>query len=570
MSVEVELDGSGAFAGDKSNIGTYSYTEASTPVIPGDDSGGVGEFTFEVMEDVRRSQLLYRDNIVLRDSEYGEVTGFISGVSADNGIARVTGLSRLGSLNTEATIPAGEGTLGDLLLLIFQRGNIVDDIDIEDDVADRFIVYPGFTGNMWIFLKNICTAQQIEVSLVLNRVLVRKLRQRELRQEGIASEFWSIEDVQLAQNIEVVYYNYQFFEDFLAYPKGGWNPDIPVYQVDANEEVELDVSIDAYLLDVEQPEIRDFVGIFEEDSVYSVSGNDGLPVPPQLWLDRGGSLTVSLAENGSVLKVRIKGPNLPSLAPFTIGLSDGANQYSTLRLRGRGVAFDEQVVTVPTGLTDAETSNEIGQTINNPMISTYEEAYTAGVRARQIFASPQRRINLTGRQLFDPNQSELPITNTFGEFDELLIPQGPFLTLDDPFLGQLDVNALSGDDYFFFDFDQEFSSFTFDDLDAFNTLLVSQSFGSLSGSRVRYRESYMRVREADTSEARVDVVAEFDTLVSDFNEENAGRTFDDFQIAFYDLSFQDFSLIPLRTDTTYPFFRLDNEEVGILDLNVLT
>ena len=569
MAVEIELDGSGAFAGDKSNIGTYSYTEASTPSVPGDDSGGVGEFSFQVREDPRRSQLLYRDRIVLRDSLYGEVTGFISGVSSDNGVSQVTGLSRLGSLNTDSVLPAGEGTLGELLLQVFAEGNIVDDVEIEPDIAERPIVFPGFTGNLWVYLKNICTAQQIEVSLVLNKVLVRKLREREILQENVSSEFWAIEDVALAQNIEVNYYNYEFFEDFLAFPKGGWNPDVPVYQVEANETVEFDVNVDAFLLDVEQPQIQFFVGLFDEDSVYCVSGNDGLLIDPQLWLDRGGDLKVSLQENGTIIRVSVTGANFPALSPFIIGLSDGSTQYSSLRIRGKGVAFDQQVVTVPTGLTDAETSNIVGQTIDNPAISTYEEAYTAGVRARKIFASPARRVELAGRQLFDPNQSELPIVNTFGEFDELLTPFGPFLTLDDPFLGLLDLNVLAGDDYTFFDFDQQFDQFTFDDVDAFNTLLVSQSFGSLSGSRARYREAYMRVREANTGESQVSVAAEFDTLVDDFNTDNAGRTFDDFQIAFYDLSFQDFSIIPLRTDTTYPFLRLDNDDVGILDLNVL-
>ena len=203
MAVEVELDGSGAFAGDKSNIGTFSYTEASTPSVPGDDSGGVGEFVFEVREDPRRSQLLYRDRVVLRDSFYGEVTGFISGISADNGISRVSGLSRLGSLNTDAVLPGGEGTLGELLLDIFAKANIVDDVEIAPDIAERPIVFPGFTGNLWVYLKNICAAEQIEISLVLNRVLVRKLREREILQENVSSEFWAIEDVALAQNIEV-------------------------------------------------------------------------------------------------------------------------------------------------------------------------------------------------------------------------------------------------------------------------------------------------------------------------------------------------------------------------------
>ena len=568
MSVEFEVVGTGAFSGDKSNVGQYSYTEASTPIIPGDDSGGVGEFSVEVREFPRRTELLYKDRVLLRDDFYGEVTGFVSGVSSNDGVANVSGLSRLGSLNTDDVLPAGEGKLGDLLLDVFARANIVGDVEIESDIFDKHIVFPGFTGNLWIYLKNICTAYQLEVSLVVNTVYVRGLRKRELVTDNVSSESWSIEDIQLAQNVEVNYYNYEYFEDFLAYPKGGWNPDVPVYQVEANETVEFDIEVDAYLLDIEQPQVEGFVGLFDEDSVYSVSANDGLSISPQLWRDRGGDLKVSLAENGTIIRVVITGPNLPSLSPFIIGASDGANQYSTLRIRGKGVAFEEKTVTVPTGLTDAETSNQVGQTIDNPLISTFEEAYEAGVRARGLYALPKRSYSITGRQLFNPAQSEIPLFKTFAELDAALIGLGPYLTLDDPELGKLDINQLAGV-YTFFEWDQQFDGFSFDDLDFFNTFLLSQSFGSLSGSRVRFREAFLRVREAQTTPEQVSVSADFDTLVSDFNNENIGRTFEDFRIAFHELTFNDFAMIPLRTDTTYPFLRLDDDVLGILDLNVL-
>jgi hypothetical protein len=549
LSVEIESSGTGAFKGDSTNVVSYSFTEASTPIRPGDDSGGVGEFGVEVREDPRRTQLLYRDNIILKDTLYGEVTGFINSVSSENENARIGGFSRLGSLNTDAVLPPGEGTLGDLLMMIFNRANILDEIDIEPEIAAREIIYPGFTGNLWIYLKNICTAYQIEVSLVLNRVLVRDLRKRELVLDNVSNESWSVEDVTLGRFIDVEYYNYQYAEDILVYPGGGWSPDVSVYQVAANEILILDIQVNGYVTSIKQPTPTDFLPIDYSgpDSLYTVSGNDGLVIPASLWTDLGGSINIELVENGSIIRTTINGANFPPLSPFTIGLSDGSNTYSTLRLIGDGVFYNQQTLRVPTGLTELETSNEVAQTISNPMISTWEEAYNAGVRARSSFASPSRTYSVQGRQLFNPQQSETQVSNTFEDFDDTLTPTP----------------------YDFDDFDLSFNGFSFSDVDALNTFFVSQSFGSLSGSRVPHKEAYMRVRQAETTESGVSVVSEFDTLVEDFNDVNDGRSFDDFRIAFYGLTFSDFSLIPLRIRTTHPFFALDDAELGILDVNIL-
>jgi hypothetical protein len=548
VTIEIESVGSGKFKGHRSNIGSYEYTEESTPIIPGQENGGLGALSFEVSEDDRRSILLYNDEVTLLDSKYGIVSGFITSLETSEGVVSATGFGRLGNLNTIGTLTAKNTTLGGLVTEILNAAGIIGNINVDSTIASIPVVSPGYTGDLWVYLKNVCAAYQVEVSLIEDTVFIRPIRERTLNILNAYNESFSLNDVTIAQSVDVNYYNYAFEGEFLAYPKGGWSPDISVYQVDAGEVSVVDIAIDAFLTSVKQPIVQDFVAIdyTGPDSVYCVAGNDGLPIPSALWTDRGGSIELELDNNGSTIRATITGANIASLAPFTIGLSDGATTYSTLRIRGEGVSFDVETLNVPTGLTDADTPNKVGATIDNKLISTREQAFTAGVKARLLNALPERRYEVSGDSFFNPDQSEVDIYNTFIQYDDTV-----------------------GVGYTFDQFDAQNAGLSFDEFDESNTRSTTQSFGSLAGSRVRYREALYRVRSAVTTAENVTVSADFDTILDDFNKENEGRTFRDMATAFFDLKFNDFALVPLRTQSGTDFFTLDDEVLGILDENVL-
>ena len=532
MAIEVEITGTGAFAGHKSNIGTYSYSEESTPTIPGDSSGGVGEISFDVNEEPSDTILLYRDALKLTDAFAGSVSGLIDSVSTVDGIATVSGRSKLGLLNTTGTVTGGSTTLGAYVTAILNAGSITTNIAVDPSITSRPIIAPTVTGDLWVTLKDFCVAEQIEVSLVDDTVEVRPLRARTITPLNLSTENWDVGDIQLAQFVEVNYYNYSTVTNGLVYPKGGWNSDVQVYQVDANQTLVVDIPVDFYLTSIQQPTVqstvaRDYTG---PNSVYAVAGNDGLPIPTAQWTDNGGSLTLALKENGSVIEVTIVGANIPNLAPFRIAVSSGPSDfYSTLRIIGSGVSFTRETLRWPTGLTSAETATEVGLTIDNKYVDTLADAIQAATYARVPYALPQRRYGATARVV---NRSSLDGPAViYPSFDQWESGRNPLDT--------------------FADFNTEFSGDTFQGFtDALLATVVNdfenQAFGNVAGARVRYRDAWYRIRQAQSTQDDISFTAEFDTLMSDFNDAQSG-TFADFNTAFTGLTFTDFALIPLRS-----------------------
>lgn len=532
IEIEVEVTGTGAFAGHKSNVASYSYSEESTPTSPADSTGGVGELSFDVREDAEQTILLYKDGIRLTDSFNGAVAGLVDSINVTDTVATVAGRSRLGLLNTTQTVTGGSMTLGAYITAVLAAGSITTGISIDAGIAATAIVAPNYTGDLWILLKDICTAYQIEVALVDDVVTVRPLRERTIQPLNLEMESWSVSDLELAQSIEVAYYSYEQVTDSLVYPKGGWNEDVQVYQVDAGQTLVVEIPVDFYLTSIEQPTVqstvaRDYTG---PDSVYCVAGNDGLPVVTSQWTDAGGSLTVALKENGTVIEATIVGADIPNLAPFRIAVSSGPSDfYSTLRLIGTGVGFTRNIFTQQTGLTSAETATLVGVTIDNVMIDTEAQARTAAWNALADYALPRRSYSATARVVNrSGTQGPDVIYPSFDVWDDALAPG-----------------------YDFGDFNTDNTGDTFQDFtDAQYSTVINdfenQAFGNVAGARVQYRDAWYRVRQADSTQDSVAFTSAFDTLFSDFNTSQTGD-FSDFNAVFTDLTFTDFALIPLRT-----------------------
>lgn len=523
MSIRITVSGSGSFKGHDTSIGSYQYTEGSMPHDVFDDSGEVGQLFFTAVDD-GNSILLYQDNVTLEDELYGSVTGRVNGFSFTNGFVDVTGTSRLNLINKEGTITSRVTTVPQYLITIFNTASVNTEIIIDPQVENTPIVAPAYEGNLWVLLKEFCSFHQLDVSLIGNAISVRPMRQREISIESVVDEIVNLNEENFVQNFDVAYYNYEQLNNVIAYPFGGWTPDVEVYSVEAGETITFDIPVNAYLESVDQPTVQDTVAkdYSGTNSVYSASGNDGLPVPASFWVAFGGSMSFELTDLGRNIRATLRGPDFPELAPYSIAVSDGATEYSTLRIVGSGVFFDRQTVTIPTGLTSVETPQEFGQEIDNIFIRTREEAIDAGVRARRRYALPRQTFDTTGRSLQ---------RRSYKKYD--------YLILDDPVFGFLDTNILALLDpdtavllyptfneydaslpspYLFNDFDGTYSTSNFNDFDFSQAKPVGQAFGTIAGSRLRFREAYYRVRTTQVSESQASISAEFDTLFSDFNE----------------------------------------------------
>lgn len=534
MTIEVEVFGQEQVPKHKSNITSYSYSEEATPISPGDSSGGVGTLSFSTLDEDTTSALIFRDEIYLTDTHNGEISGKVISVSGSDGEVSFNGVSNLSRLNIIKTIPAFNSTLGELITYIFQEAGILSGFDIATSIETIPVISPAYTGDLWVLVKDICTAYEFEIALVKDIIYIRELRQNTIKVFDTISEGWDISDISPSQYVDVNYYNYEYHENFLAYPRGGWTPETQVYQVDANQELVVEIPLEAYLESIEQPVVVASVGRYDTSaSVYCVSGNDGLPIAPAAWENGGGSLTAELADNGQTIVVTINGANILNLAPFRIAVNAGpSDAYSSLRIIGTGIFYDMQTVHYPTGLTEEDTSSIIGATIDNKFIDTQEQAFDAAKRAVIDYAIPNQIYNFSAPNIGDfiSVPATVIYTDQFGEYD-----------------------AYVGTEYDIVEMDSDNAGKTFAQFDASlpNTVVSDgssqQLFGNVAGARVKFRDSWYRVKSATITPTQVDASSEWDNLFSDLNSQNAGKTFTSFNSAFNDLTFTDFSIIPMRT-----------------------
>jgi hypothetical protein len=550
--ISVRTSGTGAFRGGPTNVVGYSYTEGSTPLVPGDESGAIGDMSIDVVDCNNSSILLYKDEFFLQDRLHGSVVGNVENVTLNNDQVTMGGRSLLALLNVDRTAQPQTGTIEDILDYLFSLVGITGSVVYDESLPTTIINSPGYQGDLWVFVKQLASANDFEVTVIRNFIVVRPVRQRVIDASNMIDQNIQIQDIELAREFDVAYYNYSPETDFLAFPKGGWTPDVPVYQVEANETVEFEVDLEFFLTSVQQPTVQDLVAKdYDVASVYSVSGNDNLPVPAAQWISFGGDMSFEILGSGNRLKITITGPDYPELSPYSISVSDGSTSYSTLRVVGTGLNFHRELYTEKTGLSVSDTTNEKGTEIDNPAIDSLEDAKRYALFARRLYALPRQTFSTSSRT-FPRLEGSVPFFfyPTFADF-----------------------NSSVSAEYSFNNFNSDYSGITFDQFttDVLNT--VPQGFGEVSGSRVKLADAFYRVRNVTITPDVISIDTEYDTLFSDLISvfrapqwkdlpaswggmddvwedvvilEEVQKTFQDFNEIFEGTNFKDYALLPLR------------------------
>lgn len=532
MAIEVEFTGDKQLLKHKSNVITYSYSEDSTPVIPGDSSGGVGALSFTAIDDNDSSFLFYGDDVNLSDDVNGSITGRIDSISSDENVINFNGVSSLIRLNIIRKVSYSKGHVGEIIEKILNTAGIYSGYSINSDIYGTPAKCPEYTGDLWVLLKQLSAVYDFEIALIDDVITFRKLRQATVDNLSNYSNNWSISGATKAQSISVNYYNYtDYSTEHCVYPTvSGWTEDTAIYQVDANKTFNVDLKLGVYLASVTQPEAADFVSKTNKTSVYSISGNDGIGIKAQQWTDAGGSLTVTIDENdSSILHLEIVGADLAQYSPFRVAVSAGTSDYySSLRITGTGLGFEKKTISVSTGLTEDDTSNVVGATIDNVLISTIDQAYDAGRRAIVPYGMPKINYSFSSNRITNFVQSVKRFVSKFFFQYDASIGSVSFSTLDTS-LGSSSFATL----------DKSLSSSVIN-----NEPL--QLFGNVAGARVRFRDSWFRTRSATITPTSVDVSTDWDTMFSDVNTINTGKTFTNFNGIFTNMTFTDFHLSPLK------------------------
>lgn len=508
---------------------TYQVHESSTPLAGGDSSGAIGTIEIETNR-LPNSPIGLNalEPLTLVDTRLGSTLGTIREVSHNrNGAAgySVLASNRLGEFNIEAQVQPFSGRLEDAFRYYCSIANIDSGIVVDPTLANRQVNFLGWSGNLWNHMKMMATGISADLNLISNNVVLRPVRLFDaIRNRNIDSDA-TIDSTELARKQEVVWYPSTYVERGLIYPAGGWRPDVSPLSVPAGETVEvtLDASkdVNASIFSIEQPEARYFVSQYHNDSsVYSVVGDDGLPIQPAQWRDFGGSLSVRISENTQALIVTMTGAsglfqsNGQPMRTFRIGVASGTSSsdtYSTLRVVGRYVSTRSESIILPTGVPDYRTGQEFAPTIDNPFLNTLESAYSAGMRGARRYA---------GRRMFIT--ASVSAINRRGQTGTANYP--PYSYVQGLWGGRTyaAVKLLNAG--------QTYGAIRQTFYDAVQDSFDNQVFGNAPGARFWDRETarYYRVREATTTWSDIRIEGDDDLTHRDAQNAFQGLTYAQF------------------------------------------
>ena len=529
----------------------YTVEENATPLAAGDSFGSVGTVTFTIPPPdpyaprtagrvTGTSQLLdfgpefFLDaDIRLTDSRKGFTLGKVNSTSVnDDGTITFTCLSRMGELNAYGVqAQPFSGTLNSAFAYYLSLAGITTDLFVDDTIASRQVVFPGWNGELWYRLKQIAVAQDADISLASGVILLRPIRMRVAVTGRDISRSKESRVETLAQAVEVYKYDNRVITNELVYPPGGWTPDVEVLNVNAGETADYTLELSASLSSFQTPTHETSVEQeYAATSVYTIVGSDGLPVSEALWEDFGGRVDITLNPDTTSLNVHLVGAvGIPvqdgtASTNFSLALASDAsgNRYSTLRIVGSGVTFNKQKVRVRTGVPASQAATDVGVTIDNPFLSTADDVYRTGVRAARAFAGQKPAISgslVAINRRGDTGDAEYP---TYGEVQTSLTT-----TLGTPTYSSVETyytsqGLVSYSDVRSFWFDTVRDDFT------------NQVFGNVNGARVwdkRTRRWY-RIRQATINADTISFGADDDLTHEEIETFHAAqsRTYGDVQL----------------------------------------
>lgn len=497
---------------------TYRISEASTPLAGGDSSGETGTMTFEVPH-IPDGFLLSESGVTFSDSARGSTIGRISAITANRqtGFDTYDAASRLNEFNIETTVQPFRGTLDQAFSYYCSIANINTDLRVDDAIKTRQVRFPGWSGNLWVGMKEMASGQSADLNLISNNIILRPIRTRIAISDRETDSIARLDSSSLAQKQEVIWYETTSVDNALVYPPGGWSIDVKEVSARAGMTTEQVIELDTSVTSIQQPVMVTSVDKnYASSSVYTIIGDDNLPIQPSQWAAYGGSVSVSINPDTTSLTVKIVAPegirqgNNDLIRNYRLALSADSTTsvYSTLRIVGTGVSLNERSIIIPTGVEAYRTAQEFAPTIQSRFLNSLDSAISAGTRGARRHAG--RTFTLT---------ATVTGINRRGEQGGAKYP--PYSLVQSKYSGMTYAavkTSLAGQTY------GQMRAALFDGVkDSFE----NQLFGNAPGARFYDRQSarWYRVRQATTAWEATQISADDDLTHGDIAKTLSGMTY---------------------------------------------
>lgn len=510
----------------------FSVQEDSTPIYASDSTGGAGTMSLSVDENGDTPYLLDAE-IDLVDPAQGTTRGTIRNLASDNTQVSISADSRMALLNVTRNAAAVSGILEDALAYYFGLCGITDGFVIEDSIQSIPVKFLGFSGNVLEELKKIGAANGFEINLVSNNIVARPIRQRIAQNYRDSSRSWSYDTSQKAQSVEIYKYTVSEVTNGLIY--NGYTENQTPLVVDAGTTAEFTIPFNGSLISIDQPVFTTTIGPGDPGfSAYNASGNDNLPITQAQWEAQGGSLSVSISDDTRSIVVSITAPAETQYSPYRIGVSDGEETYSTLRLHGSALIYEKELHTYNTAVDPDRVSREVGATVDSPYIQTDQQLLDAAMGELRYWGGNRRTINVATRGINRLGDNGSYAYAEFSDFDSWWDNASPGADF-----GDFDTDAPATFGNTFGEHDEWWIEEVQDDF-------ANQAFGNIAGARVFTDSNVHRIRTATTTPGGITYTAWEDSIFSDHDALWGGATFADFDDHWIGRAFVEFDATPLE------------------------
>lgn len=383
---------------------------------------------------------------------------------------------------------------------------------VVDGIFDTIpVAYPGWTGNVWDYIKQLCSAVGAEVVMQNDLVVFRQPRRHVVPIDSSMRFTQSVSQQTSATSIDIVNQNNKWLGAGIAFTATS------VYKVESGESTQIEVKTTASLATVNSPICvasiapRPYLG---GSGQYVITDANNLTVDPVWWRARGGNVTVSLGSTDpQALIMIIQGAveDATYKAPFRlIEIVSGVDTPS-LYVTGEGVFSDPVTINIPTGAASSATSKQTAATINNIFISDASQAMDRGVLSAQQAAGPL--VTISGSIAYDPAANGQEFGVVVGS--RIRVYNGIYRITSATYTpSSITISAVL--DMTFDDLVDLFAV-TFDEFNATYAGLTFNQFNALWLSTVT-----------------------FDA----FNAQTSAPTFDSFNTLFADMTFDDYAVFP--------------------------
>ena len=518
-----------SIGGEEFQASEYSSYEESSPILSSDSSGGVGSFQVVIPSPdpilgvgpvaTFGKDWLIDQTILISDTRLGSTIGVVTAAEyAESGVTIVlSGPSRMGSLNVyNIQAQPYSGTLGGALAYYFSLAGITTGISIDPTITSRSVTLPGFSGELWFYLKRLVATQGCDISLVSGVITVRPLRARVAEQDNYTSRTGGTSGGSLAQSVEVYWYPNSVITNQLVYPPGGWKSDTEVLNVNAGETATYQLELSASVSSIQAPVMGTSVAKnYSSSSVYTIVADDGFPVASALWAANGGSVVVSINVDTASLTVDLVGAtNIPTILgtyskSFSLALAadSSGSRYSTLRIVGTGVAYTRTRQEFLTGVSASSTPTLIGETHDNVFITDLNTLYNTGTAIAKRYTGVTPKLSGTIFSINKRSSTGSATYRTYAETKAAVVAAlggtptyGNVKTYYVTTLSLPTYGAIT--DYWFLGVMNDFDN---------------QVFGNANGARVYDVQTnrWYRIRTATSSPTGVDFTADEDLVYGD-------------------------------------------------------